>query len=560
MSLGHCRAFTLTFISYTIYCFSRTPYIVTKGALFGNRTDIPGWAPFNGNNGLLYLGIMDTFFLVSYSFSIFAAGMLGDNRLETINIRLLISFGMFGSGLFVALFGFAGLCNIHYPWYFMTVNFLSGLFQSTGWPANVLIMSRWFVSRSQNFMCFWDSGSSLGNILGKIIVGMMLMSYGWEKGFLLTGALCAGVSIIEFFLLVPSPSRYDPNNYFMSTTTESMMKSTASNNHSVSSYYLVQQVRSVIESSPSTYEQKGEMLESEDSEDIPVTMSTSLYSNQVKNDLAKNSLTDHDMEEVETIKPGQSLRSDTSLKSHQRSNPVHRHRPRRIYPDMSLIQIIMVPGVIPFSLCLFFAKFSAYLFIFWLPFYLYDACNYTIEFAAVLSIAYDLGAVSGNWVASSIAENQSKYNCLKKKKGTIAFICLFLAGLALCLFFTKDAQGKQKCLPEVANGFLILFLGMVISGPYSVVSSSIAVSISKISCFKGNENSMRKVTTFIGGCGSLGAALQGIIVGWLRSRYDWSIVLYMLITMMALSAIMVFRIVFKEIFRKPLLYESSVRA
>jgi len=42
---------------------------------------------------------------------------------------------------------------------------------------------------------------------------------------------------------------------------------------------------------------------------------------------------------------------------------------------IGLVEACMIPGVIPFALCLFFAKLVAYTFLYWLPFYLTHTGN-----------------------------------------------------------------------------------------------------------------------------------------------------------------------------------------
>ncbi len=51
-------------------------------------------------------------------------------------------------------------------------------------------------------------------------------------------------------------------------------------------------------------------------------------------------------------------------------------------------------GVIPYSMCLFFSKFTAYAFIFWLPYYL-TRVGYDKAVANNLSTIYDVGGVFG---------------------------------------------------------------------------------------------------------------------------------------------------------------------
>jgi MFS family permease len=98
-------------------------------------------APFNESNGGLYLGILDTLFLAAYAAGLFISGSIGDR----VNLRWFMGLGMIGAGGAVVLFGFAEAWGIHAFGYFAFCNLLAGVFQSTGWPSNVTVMSRWWV-------------------------------------------------------------------------------------------------------------------------------------------------------------------------------------------------------------------------------------------------------------------------------------------------------------------------------------------------------------------------------------------------------------------------------
>jgi len=50
--------------------------------------------------------------------------------------------------------------------------------------------------------------------------------------------------------------------------------------------------------------------------------------------------------------------------------------PRRHGRPISLVDALFIPGVVEFSLCLFFTKLVSYTFMYWLPLYIQKSSNY----------------------------------------------------------------------------------------------------------------------------------------------------------------------------------------
>ncbi|KAF6143493.1 hypothetical protein GIB67_029662 [Kingdonia uniflora] len=71
----------------------------------------------------------------------------------------------------------------------------------------------------------------------------------------------------------------------------------------------------------------------------------------------------------------------------------------------------MIPGVIPFVLCLFFAKLVAYTFLYWLPFYLSQTAiggeYVSVKSAGNLSTLFDVGGIVGGILAGYISDKLS---------------------------------------------------------------------------------------------------------------------------------------------------------
>ncbi|XP_071706083.1 putative glycerol-3-phosphate transporter 4 [Rutidosis leptorrhynchoides] len=174
-----------------------------------------GWEPFNGKDGTSKLGEIDVAFLAVYSLGMYVAGHLGD----TLDLRLFLTTGMVGSGIFVVLFGMGYFWDVHRFWYFLSMQMLAGLFQATGWPSVVAVIGNWFGKRRRGLiMGIWNAHTSVGNISGSLLAASVL-DYGWGWSFILPGCFIIVAGIVVFMFLAaypedvgfPYPSDSSPN-------------------------------------------------------------------------------------------------------------------------------------------------------------------------------------------------------------------------------------------------------------------------------------------------------------------------------------------------------------
>lgn len=160
-----------------------------------------GWPPFNASDGTHRLGELDLAFLLAYSFGMYFSGHLGDRY----DLRVFLSIGMLGSGLLTIAFGLGYWWDIHRFSYFLVVQIVCGLFQSTGWPCVVAVVGHWFGEGEKGLiMGVWNSHASVGNILGSIVASSMLQ-FGWGWCFVLPGFFVILMSVIVYMFLVVSP-------------------------------------------------------------------------------------------------------------------------------------------------------------------------------------------------------------------------------------------------------------------------------------------------------------------------------------------------------------------
>ncbi|XAR71812.1 Glycerol-3-phosphate-transporting ATPase [Bertholletia excelsa] len=214
----------ITFLAYTSYHAARKTTSIIKTALdpqfsdLGSkffpfqRRELPlflgrGWAPFDGPDGTAVLGELDVAFLSVYALGMYYSGHLGDR----MNLRVFLTIGMVGTGFFTALFGIGYWGNIHMFWYYLIVQMLAGLFQSTGWPSVVAVVGNWFGKKKRGLiMGIWNAHTSVGNITGSLIASALL-KYGWGWSMVVPGLMTAFIGFLVFLFLPVSPESVGAN-------------------------------------------------------------------------------------------------------------------------------------------------------------------------------------------------------------------------------------------------------------------------------------------------------------------------------------------------------------
>ncbi|XP_073273565.1 putative glycerol-3-phosphate transporter 5 isoform X2 [Primulina huaijiensis] len=207
----------LTFIAYAAFHASRKPpsivkSILTHETLAANATaafnsgqdplrNQTGWAPFDGPRGPHRLGELDLVFLLAYAIGMYFSGHIGDS----IDLRIFLTVGMVGSGIFVIIFGLGYFIHLHSFGAFLFIQVVCGLFQSVGWPCVVSVVGNWFCKAKRGLiMGVWNSHMSVGNIIGSLVASSVL-GYGWGWSFVLPGIFIILVAIFVYLFLVVNP-------------------------------------------------------------------------------------------------------------------------------------------------------------------------------------------------------------------------------------------------------------------------------------------------------------------------------------------------------------------
>ncbi|XP_076438467.1 glucose-6-phosphate exchanger SLC37A2-like [Babylonia areolata] len=211
---------------------------------------------------------------------------------------------------------------------------------------------------------------------------------------------------------------------------------------------------------------------------------------------------------------------------------------------VSLLSAIRLPGVLEFSLCLFFAKLVSYTFLFWLPKYIGVTTSFSPKKSANLSTLFDVGGVGGGIIAGLFTDRFKKP----------AICCVVMLILGTPLLFIYQWKGGDSYASSVV---LLLVCGALVNGPYALITTAVSAELGTQPALKGNKKALATVTSIIDGTGSIGAALGPLLTG-LISPSGWQNVFYMLIGANVMAGLFLIRIVIKEV-RTPALKRERER-
>jgi len=469
-----------------------------KGTLNPNcsaKATCHGWKPFDSDDGDELLGALDLAFLFSYAVGMFFSGFVA----EHMDLRHFLTLGMLSSGLMSVFFGLGYFWKFHNFAYFVTIQVFSGFFQSSGWPSVVECVGNWFgKGRRGLIMGIWNSHTSVGNILGSAIAGVWASSE-WGYSFIVPGCIIGGMAIIVFLFLVVDPSH---------------VGCTSPHQHN--------DVQPLPVDSDSSYSTEVVFSETDKLKKEDILKEPYAFKSQPINVKRKLPHESHESSSSSSASSSSSvLPSDDSVEVNA----------------VSFWRAVLIPGVIEYSLCLFFAKLVSYTFLFWLPYYIENTSIGGVKYGATtsadLSTLFDAGGIIGGILAGYISD---KTNC----SGITVVVMLFGAGPMLFIYrFFANANLHM-------NIFLMMLTGVLVNGPYALITTAVSANLGTHPCLQGNTKAMATVTAIIDGTGSMGAALGPLLTG-IISPTGWDNVFFMLIGADVLAAILLGRQVWFEI-------------
>ena len=179
---------TLIFFATTINYIDRNVISFLKSTF----TETLGWTDGDYTN-------------VEITFKIFyALGMLGAGRLiDKVGTKV-------GYGLYTFLWSVAGVCTalVSTVVGFQVVRGLLGLTEAGNFPAAIKTVAEWFPKKERALATgIFNSGANIGAIATPLLVPIILINFGWQWAFILTGIL-GFIWLIFWFLYYEIPQRH----------------------------------------------------------------------------------------------------------------------------------------------------------------------------------------------------------------------------------------------------------------------------------------------------------------------------------------------------------------
>ncbi|KAL4127476.1 hypothetical protein QTP88_011645 [Uroleucon formosanum] len=222
------------------------------------------------------------------------------------------------------------------------------------------------------------------------------------------------------------------------------------------------------------------------------------------------------------------------VKEKTEGSPILSHLNGSPKKAVGFIGAIKIPGVIEFSMCLFFAKLVSYTFLYWLPNYIKYSSTYSPSQSADLSTLFDVGGIFGGIAAGIFSDMFGKSACT----------CAVMLFLAIPSLYAYNLLSSVSLIVNIA---LLVVAGGLVNGPYALITTAVSAELGTHSSLKGNSKALSTVTSIIDGTGSIGAAVGPLLAAYISDLFDWTSVFYMLMGSNVLAILLLTRLVKREL-------------
>jgi sugar phosphate permease len=182
-----------------------------------------------------------------------------------------------------------------------------------------------------------------------------------------------------------------------------------------------------------------------------------------------------------------------------------RHEPEHQRAERRRAQLAVLKSVTLwfYGVSYFFVKLIRYALLFWLPYYLASAFDYTTSEAARMSTAFDAGGLVGVILLGRISDRSQRFS-----RALLTVFWLIGAVFALAAYAWFGATSA------IVNALLLALVGALLFGPDAMLAGAAAQDA-------GGSHAPSLATGFVNGIGSLGALLQGLFVPAIAARFGW---------------------------------------
>ncbi|KAH9256913.1 hypothetical protein BASA81_004734 [Batrachochytrium salamandrivorans] len=203
----------------------------------------------------------------------------------------------------------------------------------------------------------------------------------------------------------------------------------------------------------------------------------------------------------------------------------------------SLLRVLLIPGIVSFSLALCFAKMAQYALLFWGPYYL-QVVGFSSEKAGYLCSFFDVGGLCGGIAAGFLSDYWGG------RRGTVACLFLFFSSICLLVYYHVTSDSSL----DHVHILMMILVGFWVNGPVSLITTAVSADLGSHPTLNGDERLIGSVAGIIDGSGSFGAAMQGVVIGVISSKLSWDQVFHFLALCCLLASMLLSKVVWKELY------------
>jgi OPA family glycerol-3-phosphate transporter-like MFS transporter 1/2 len=161
--------------------------------------------------------------------------------------------------------------------------------------------------------------------------------------------------------------------------------------------------------------------------------------------------------------------------------------------------------------------------------------------AGQLSTLFDVGGVVGGILAGHISDKMNAR-------------AITAAGFMYCAIPSLFLYRTYGSVNLTLNIVLMVVAGMLINGPYALITTAVSADLGTHSSLQGNGRALATVTAIIDGTGSMGAAVGPLLTGYLSGR-GWGAVFIMLMVAALFAGLLLTKLVVAEVVEKLAQYQ-----
>ena len=161
--------------------------------------------------------------------------------------------------------------------------------------------------------------------------------------------------------------------------------------------------------------------------------------------------------------------------------------------------------------------------------------------AGQLSTLFDVGGVVGGILAGHLSDKMNAR-------------AITAAGFMYCAIPALFFYRTYGSVSLTVNIILMVIAGMLINGPYALITTAVSADLGTHSSLQGNGRALATVTAIIDGTGSMGAAIGPLLTGYLSGQ-GWGAVFIMLMVAALFAGLLLTKLVVAEVVEKLAQYQ-----